>query len=84
MIEFEEFLDIVTNKTGSSGASVICNFFKDLTNGRFKTGGLAFPNWVLTQQRQHMKNAVTLETADMRRHKGQQIMNAIREMELTN
>ena len=51
MIEFEEFLDIVTNKTGSSGASVICNFFKDLTNGRFKTGGLAFPNWVLTQQR---------------------------------
>ena len=48
-IEFTEFLDIILNKNGDASASVITNFFKDLTNGRYKTGVLAFPNWVLRE-----------------------------------
>lgn len=48
MIEFGEFLDIVLNKTGNASTAIITKFFKDLTNGRFKTGGLSFPNWVLS------------------------------------
>lgn len=47
MIEFGEFLDIVRNASGDAKARVITNFFKDLTNGKYQTGGLAFPNWVL-------------------------------------
>ena len=47
VIEFTEFLDIVLNKSGDSKAGVITEFFKNLTNGQYQTGGLAFPNWVL-------------------------------------
>lgn len=81
MIEFSEFLGIVLNKNGDANASIITNFFKDLTNGRYKTGVLAFPNWVLREQRTHLKNAVTLEGHDARRHKGMRIMNAIKEQQ---
>lgn len=81
MIEFEEFLAIILNKNGDANASVITNFFKDLTNGRYKTGVLAFPNWVLREQRTHLKNAVTLEGTNPRRHKGMSIMNAIKKQQ---
>mmetsp|Transcript_42408 Transcript_42408/g.55919 ORF Transcript_42408/g.55919 Transcript_42408/m.55919 type:complete len:88 (+) Transcript_42408:702-965(+) len=81
MIEFPEFLDIILNKSGNANAKVITNFFKDLTNGKYETGGLAFPNWVLQEQRLHLKNAVILENTDGRRHKGMRIMNAIKKME---
>lgn len=47
MIEFGEFLDIVLNKSGDEKASVITEFFKNLTNGKYETRGLAFSNWVL-------------------------------------
>ena len=49
MIEFPEFLDIILNKSGDVKAQVITNFFKDLTNGKYETNGLAFPNWVLQE-----------------------------------
>ena len=77
MIEFQEFLDIILNKSGDTKARVITDFFKDLTNGRFQTKGLAFPNWVLQEQRSHLKNAVTLDGQAPRRHKGMRIMNSI-------
>ena len=49
MIEFGEFLDIILNKTGDEKTSAITNFFKNLTQGKYNTGGLAFPNWVLKE-----------------------------------
>ena len=49
MIEFGEFLDIILNKSGDAKASVITDFFKNLTQGRYETNGLAFPNWVLKE-----------------------------------
>ena len=36
-IEFNEFKDIILNKINDPRASVITNFFKNLTSGRFKT-----------------------------------------------
>ena len=48
-IEFSEFLAIILNKTNNEKARVITEFFKDLTNGRYETKGLAFPNWVLRE-----------------------------------
>ena len=70
MIEFGEFLDIVLNKGGDAKASVITDFFKNLTQGRYETNGLAFPNWVLKEQRTHLKNAIVLDKVDKRRAKG--------------
>ena len=67
MIEFGEFLDIVLNKNGDSKTGAITEFFKNLTNGRYQTGGLAFPNWVLQQQRLHLRNAIMLDHEDERR-----------------
>ena len=64
MIEFGEFLDIILNKSGNQKASVITDFFKNLTQGRYKTNGLAFPNWVLKEQRGHLINAIKLEKND--------------------
>ena len=62
--EFGEFLDIILNKSGNQKASVITDFFKNLTQGRYKTNGLAFPNWVLKEQRGHLINAIKLEKND--------------------
>ena len=76
-LEFTEFLNIVLNKNGDTSASIITNFFKDLTNGRYQTGELPFPNWVLRETRCHLKNAVTLEQNDNRRIQGVAIMKAI-------
>lgn len=81
MIEFGEFLDIILNKGGSAKASVITDFFKNLTQGRYQTNGLAFPNWVLKEQRGHLKNAIVLEKQDSRRTKGVKIMNALKKMD---
>ena len=58
-IEFNEFLDIILNKSGDASARVITDFFKNLTNGKYETKGLAFPNWVLKEQRKYLKNAIT-------------------------
>lgn len=79
-IEFGEFLDIILNKSGDAKAQVITEFFKNLTNGKYQTGGLAFPNWVLKEQRAHIINAIKLDKEDGRRHKGLKIMNAIKKM----
>ena len=59
LIEFNEFLDIILNKSGDASARVITDFFKNLTNGKYQTKGLAFPNWVLKEQRKYLKNAIT-------------------------
>ena len=67
MIEFGEFLDIILNKSGDTKMRVITDFFKDLTAGKYNTGGLAFPNWVLKEQRKHMKNAIQLPDKDLPR-----------------
>jgi len=80
MIEFGEFLDIVLNKSGDVKAQVITEFFKNLTNGKYQTGDLAFPNWVLKEQRSHLKNAIVLDKEDVRRGEGVKIMNAIKKM----
>ena len=80
MIEFGEFLDIVLNKTNDVKARVITDFFKNLTNGRYNTNGLSFPNWVLKEQRAHLKNAIVLEKLDARRTKGVSIMTALTKM----
>lgn len=58
MIEFGEFLDIILNKSGDEKTKVITDFFKNLTNGKYETQGLAFPNWVLKEQRGHLLNAI--------------------------
>ena len=47
MIEFNEFLDIIQNKTNDRNAMIITSFFKNLTNGKYDTNSLAFPTWVL-------------------------------------
>ena len=80
-IEFGEFLDIILNKNGDAKTGAITEFFKNLTNGKYQTGGLAFPNWVLTQQRSHLRNAIMLDMNDNRRIEGAQIMNAIKKMQ---
>ena len=80
MIEFGEFLDIILNKSGDGKTFAITNFFKNLTNGKYNTGGLAFPNWVLKEQRLHLKNAITLDKQDQRRSKGVRIMQALKKM----
>lgn len=80
MIEFEEFLDIVLNKSGNEKTGAITNFFKNLTNGKYNTGGLSFPNWVMKEQRSHLKNAIILDKQDKRRTKGVQIMTALKRM----
>ena len=87
LIEFNEFLDIILNKSGDAKARVITDFFKNLTNGKYETGGLAFPNWVLKEQRKYLKNAITgkqeresLQEFNDRRSKGVQILNAIKTM----
>ena len=79
-IEFGEFLDIIVNKSGDVKTRVITDFFKNLTNGKYNTGGLAFPNWVLSQQRSHIKNAIKLSSNDDRQIKGVRIMQAISKM----
>ena len=61
-IEFNEFLDIILNKSGDASARVITDFFKNLTNGKYQTKGLAFPNWVLKEQRKYLKNAITAKS----------------------
>ena len=81
MIEFGEFLDIILNKNGDAKTEVITDFFKNLTQGRYKTNGLAFPNWVLKEQRSHLKNAIVLDKQDTRRSKGVKIMNALKKMD---
>ena len=58
MIEFGEFLAIILNKSGDAKTRVITDFFKNLTGGKYNTGGLAFPNWVLKEQRKHLLNAI--------------------------
>lgn len=35
LIEFNEFLDIILNKSGDAKARVITDFFKNLTNGKY-------------------------------------------------
>ena len=59
---------------------MITDFFQDLTNGSYQTGGLAFNNWVLKEQRTHLKNAIILSHEDARRQQGIRIMNAIKKM----
>ena len=49
MIEFDEFLDIIKNKSGDVKTRAITEFFKNLTGGKYNTGGLPFPNWVLKE-----------------------------------
>ena len=52
-IEFDEFLHIIYNLSGSPGKAespginTTSKFFKDLTSGKFVTGGQPFLNWVL-------------------------------------
>ena len=78
MIEFNEFLDIIQNKGNDSKASIITNFFQDLTSGKFKTEGLSFLNWVLKEQRGHLMDAVKPGPISERKVKGKQILNALR------
>ena len=65
---------------------MITDFFKDLTAGKYNTGGLAFPNWVLKEQRKHlisaMKEPSKNESSQQvnRYRKGVKVMNAIRLM----
>ena len=80
MIEFTEFLDIILNKSGDAQAGVITDFFKNLTNGKYQTNGLAFNNWVLKEQRNHLRNAIMLKNSDNRKAKGIEIMTAIKKM----
>ena len=84
MIEFGEFLDIILNKSGDQKAQVITQFFKNLTTGKYKTAGLAFPNWVLKMQRSYLKNAIVLDKEDSRRSKGVKIMQALKKMRATD
>lgn len=46
-IEFPEFLDIVKGKSGGEKTKVITEFFQSLTNGKFDTKEIAFPNYIL-------------------------------------
>ena len=85
-IEFDEFLDIILNKSGDAKTRVITEFFKNLTGGKYNTGGLPFPNWVLKEQRKHLMNAIrepsNVEQVNQQK-KGVRILNAIRKMRET-
>lgn len=78
-IDFEEFLAILMNKAGDVKTRVITDFFKNLTNGKYDTRGLAFANWVLKEQRSHLKNAIKEKEGDGH-NKGRRILQAIRTM----
>ena len=79
-IEFPEFLDIVKGKGGSEKTKVITEFFQALTNGEFDTKEIAFPNYILEQRRQHLKNALMAEKGSAAQVKGKNIMNAVKKI----
>ena len=80
-IEFEEFVQIISNKDGEN-VSPITHFFKSLVNGQYNTNDMPFNNWVMREQRKFLLDAIICKDSDEeRRSKGQRILNAIKTME---
>ena len=80
-IEFEEFLHIMEDLQNKDQKSDLQEFFQYFAEGTQDTSGLPFHNFVLTQQRKHLINAIVIrDEQEAQRQKGRQVLAATKNM----